>query len=442
MQKTVRIDASQRAFGFQFPVISCGATYAGKMILGDVPVHVDGSAYFCVGNGATRDATGYDGEIPEAARPEKSPSTGPIYFIALDAEGRAIQRMRSFTHLMPGERQTCVGCHEDRLSAPPQEETFPLAAVSAPVMPRLPVWVKSEENDGESLEKAAFSPGFDYVRTVQPVWDRHCVKCHNAKDTPAGVDLSDDFTEYFNVSYDVLASENQNREGSPYVSWIPTYNGDEQNILQIAPKRWGSYRSRLAEIVRSGHCRPGAGGESSGNTPEKTLRFSLTEAEKQAVFAWIDLNVPYYATSETSHLAALGNRRIYPETLDAVLLDVGQRRCAGCHENGNAPRIQWTHRTQNQTLFPHEMTPSAVPRRTWTRITQPERNPFLLAPLARTAGGTQKCAEIIFQDTHDPDYQKILRTFDAVRESLKSRPRIDMPRGVQDENSDACRVTF
>ncbi|MCR4413435.1 MAG: hypothetical protein NUV77_13525, partial [Thermoguttaceae bacterium] len=48
MPKTVRIDPSLRAFGFQFPVISCGATYAGKTVLGDVPVEADGSACFRV----------------------------------------------------------------------------------------------------------------------------------------------------------------------------------------------------------------------------------------------------------------------------------------------------------------------------------------------------------------------------------------------------------
>ena len=95
LQKTVRIDPSLRAFGFQFPVISCGATYAGKMVLGDVPLEEDGSAYFRV------------------------PSGIPIYFMVLDKHGRALQRMRSFTHLMPGETQGCVGCHEPRLSSPP-----------------------------------------------------------------------------------------------------------------------------------------------------------------------------------------------------------------------------------------------------------------------------------------------------------------------------------
>jgi hypothetical protein len=38
LSKSVRIDPSLRAFGFQFPVISCGATYAGKKVLGEVPV--------------------------------------------------------------------------------------------------------------------------------------------------------------------------------------------------------------------------------------------------------------------------------------------------------------------------------------------------------------------------------------------------------------------
>ena len=37
----------------------------------------------------------------------------------LDAEGRAVQRMRSFTHLMPGEIQGSIGCHSQRNSVTP-----------------------------------------------------------------------------------------------------------------------------------------------------------------------------------------------------------------------------------------------------------------------------------------------------------------------------------
>jgi hypothetical protein len=77
-------------FGFQFPLVSCGATYAAKKVWGFADVAEDGSAAF---------------EVPAEV---------PIYFLALDAEGRALQRMRTFTHLMPGEVQGCVGCHADR----------------------------------------------------------------------------------------------------------------------------------------------------------------------------------------------------------------------------------------------------------------------------------------------------------------------------------------
>ena len=33
----------------------------------------------------------------------------------------------------------------------------------------------------------------------------------------------------------------------------------------------------------------------------------------------------------------------------------------------------------------------------------------------------------VFQSKDDPDYQKIIRTFDPLHELLKKRPRADMP---------------
>ncbi len=94
---------------------------------------------------------------------------------------------------------------------------------------------------------------------------------------------------------------------------------------------------------------------------------------------------------------------MYPKNLDAILADVGKRRCAECHRDG------------------------AFPRREWTRITNPELNPFLLAPLARTAGGSQRCGKPVFADTGDPDYQAILATFTPVLDLLAKTPRMDMP---------------
>jgi len=350
LQKSVRIDPGLRAFGFQFPVISCGATYAGKHVIGEVPVEPDGSACFRVPTGV------------------------PIYFMALDAQGRAVQRMRSFTHLMPGERQGCIGCHEPRREAPATH---------------LPIAYSKPPRDLESPEWG--TGGFDYARIVQPVLDRHCVKCHSPAH-PKGLDLTGDKTDFFNVSYDVLARERQGRQGTAYVNWIPTYNGHEQNILEITPKAWGSPRSRLAEVVLSGH-------------PDKDgkPRVKLSDTERRRVFAWIDLNVPYYGTSETAHPKLRGCRQLYPRALDKVLADVAKRRCAECHKGGK------------------------IPRREWTRVTRPELNAFLLAPLPTDAGGSGKCGKPVFKDTTDPDYQAVLATFKPITEMVKKTPRMDMP---------------
>ena len=408
MRKAVRTDVANRHFGFQFPVISCGATYAGKLVWGYAPVAADGSACFQV------------------------PAGRPIYFMALDAHGRAVQRMRTFTHLMPGETQGCVGCHEPR-----QQTTFTAAPVppspdDLPGRARLPsspdsisqsIGARRESRPPESRpglrrgdDTTPYRPsparapdrlrppewgvgiGFDYATHVQPVLDAHCVRCHSGPTPPKKVDLCGDKTDFFNVSYEWLA-RGRKRSGeaewdSPYVSWIPTYNGMEQNILEVTPKAWGSPRSKLAEILLSGHP------ETNG-----AARLKMEPREIRRVLAWMDLNVPYYGTSETERPDVRGCRQTYPATLDATLADVTKRRCAECHADGK------------------------VPRPFWTRITNPQMNSFLLAPLARDAGGSGRCGQPVFRSPADPDYQAILRTFDPVLVQLRELPRMDMVGG-------------
>jgi hypothetical protein len=350
MAKSVRIDPSLRSFGFQFPVISCGATYAAKDVIGEVPVEADGSACFRV------------------------PARTPMYFIALDAQGRGVQRMRSFTHLMPGETQGCIGCHEHRLQAS---------------RPRVSLAAYRAARDLEAPEWGA--GGFDYSRVVQPVLDKHCTRCHGPLD-PKGIDLTGGKTDFFNVSYEVLARQDQGKRGSPFVNWIPTYNGQEWNILEVRPKVWGSPASKLAGLILAGH--PDASGKP---------QIDLDDASRRRLFAWIDLNVPYYGTSETAYPEREGCRRLLPGDLEKVLAGVAARRCAECHKGGK------------------------FPRRVWTRITEPAMNNFLLAPLSREAGGSQKCGKAVFATTDDPDYRAILATFEPVTAMLHSRPRMDMP---------------
>jgi hypothetical protein len=364
--KPVSVSPDRRLFGFQFPVVSCGATYAPKKIWGSAAVAADGSASFRV------------------------PADLPIYFMALDEEGRAVQRMRSFTHLKAGEVQGCVGCHEDRRQAPSRGAR-----------------TQSLQRAPQELEPPDWGvKGFSYLEIVQPVLDRHCVSCHHARSHPRGVDLSGDRTDIFNVSYEILArkgtpAEDPHQGGArmasfknPYTSWIPTYNGAEENILQIKPRAWGSPASKLADLVRTGHP------DSQGKP-----RVNLSAAERRRIYAWIDCNVPYYPTSASHDLSIPGCRQIYPPDLDRVLTEVAGRRCAACHE------------------------PGKIPRPFYTRIENPQDNAFLLAPLAREAGGTDRCGQATFTSLDDQDYQAILQTFVVARQALEARPRLDVVTG-------------
>ncbi len=345
-----------RGFGFQTPVISCGATYAAKKVWGTAKVEADGSAYF------------------------KVPTGRALYFIAVDERGVGVQRMRSFTHFTPGETQGCIGCHEPRSTAPPAARKA--AAIRRGLLP---------------LEPPSWGvTGFDYARHVQPVLDRHCAKCHAGLEPNGGVDLSADKTEWFNVSYDTLTGR--------YVNWIDTRNGREANILQITPNTWGSPKSRLAEIILSGH-------------PDKDGKpcVALTGDERTRILTWIDLNVPYYGTYDMADERRLGGRRLYPKGLDKALQDVHKRRCASCHKG-------------------------VAGKERWVRVTKPERNAFLVAPLAKAAGGHGACKGEVFASTGDPDYRMLLRAFEPIAELIKDHPRMDMDGAVPDDRVNRSKI--
>lgn len=358
IEKSKMAETQYRAFGFQFPVVSCGATYAPKKVWGYVPVAEDGSAYF------------------------KVPAGLPLYFIAIDQHGQAVQRMRSFTHFMPGEVRGCIGCHEPRNKSPRRQNRLMAFQQSdgGPQPPTIPEW---------GLR------GFSYSHIVQPVLDRHCVSCHGGTTPPNGIDLSGDETDFFNISYEILARQGRPGE-NPYTKWIPTFNGMEENILEVTPKSWGSPASKLAEVVLSGH-------------PDKygKPRVNVDEAGRRRILAWIDLNVPYYGTSLSNYYEHKGCRQMVPPDFDKVLQRVAKARCASCHGRDDKGIVK-------------------IPRKVWLRITNPELNAFLLAPLAQSAGGTQTCGEAVFASKEDPDYQAILKTFEPLREMLMERPRMDM----------------
>ena len=187
-------------FGFQRPVVSCGATYTPKRVWGFVNVKPDGSAHFRV------------------------PAERAIYFLPLDEQGRAVQRMRTFTHLMPGEVQGCVGCHASRNSATPHLFDSLGLAMEPPQALTPPDWGVR---------------GFDYMSIVQPVWDKHCVACHDyGQKAGEKLNLAGDLGLAFNTSYDEL-------RGKKYVHVVGA--GPYQTQM---PMSWGSHASRLTRILR------------------------------------------------------------------------------------------------------------------------------------------------------------------------------------------------
>jgi hypothetical protein len=369
VEKPLSISPDLRAFGFQFPVVSAGATYAPKKVWGFATIEEDGSARF------------------------KVPARQPIYFLPLDENGMAVQRMRTFTHLMPGEKQGCIGCHADRNYVVNLSRSTPVAMLREAEELQIPEWGVT---------------GFDYARQVQPVFDKHCIGCHGRDEPEGGLELTGDKTDFFSISY-----ENLVRKGTPsedfliggthgtfnnkYTSWIPTYNGQEANILEIEPGKWGAKASLLAQIIQTGH-KDGKG----------MARVKLSEAEKLKVYMWIDLNVPYYGGSNSNYQENRGCRQQIPPGFADVFKDMVARRCAGCHTQD-----------RNDDVF-------SYPNQFALRIDNAELNPIFRAPLSTGAGGSGKCGTVVFRNKRDKDYRKLLGTFEELARNLEIRPRMDM----------------
>jgi len=217
-------------------------SFETKRILGTVPVEEDGSAYFAV------------------------PSDTFLYFQLLDEDGLMIQSMRSGTVVQSGETTGCVGCHDDRRAAPSIDPSYAMPlALRTPPHP-MEGWRGSDEP-------------FNYMTEVQPVLDRHCVRCHDYGE-PAGarLNLAADRNLIFNTSYNELWRKRYVRViGGGPAETKPAY-------------AWGSHASPLMRVLRNLHA-----------THEAT---ELSGDEFRRVAAWIDLNAvfyPDYATSFPHH---------------------------------------------------------------------------------------------------------------------------------------------
>jgi hypothetical protein len=245
--------------------------FNNKRILGTVPVAADGSAYFAV------------------------PAERFVYFQLLDENRMMIQSMRSGTLVQPGETTGCIGCHEDRRTAP---SVSPFAS-RAP--DRLEGWF------GPPRE-------FNYLAEVQPVFNQHCVSCHDFGGPAANkLNLAPDRDLVFNTAYNELWRKR-----------IVQVVGAGPSETQPA-YAWGSHASKL------------------GRTLLERYRERLTSEEFERVVTWIDLNAPYYPTYASAYPDHLAGRSPLDDQQLARLEEltgVPLRRLAG-HRSNLGPQISF-----------------------------------------------------------------------------------------------------
>ncbi len=205
-----------------------------RSLLGTVPVEEDGSAYF------------------------QAPARKPLYFQAVDNAGRAVHGMRTVIYLQPGERRGCVGCHEPVGTSPATRPCMAARRSASTIQPG---------PDG--------TQPFGFPRLIQPILDRHCVRCHDGSTGPdkAPPILTGEPAGRFSKSYEAL---------KPYLRW-PSYDGPTR------PGELGADSSPLSAILTGQKHRQHV------ELPDRDLRL---------IYLWLDAHVPFYGTYEEDALEA------------------------------------------------------------------------------------------------------------------------------------------
>jgi formylglycine-generating enzyme required for sulfatase activity len=250
--------------------IGHGGPWEVMRILGTVPVYEDGSTSFRV------------------------PAGTPICVQPLDAEGKAIAVMRSWYTAMPGEKASCVGCHEQPRDAPLPR--FEVAATRKPV--EIEPWYGPAR-------------GFDFEREVQPVLDKYCVGCHDGQSRDDGRQIPDLRAERFAQNYEGLPLSDlgasrlypelreRRDKFAPHKSDYQ-YHGDRKSLYTPAYDALTPYIRRVNVEDHVGLHVPG---EYHADTSELVQMLQkghhnvrLDEEAWDRLITWIDLNGPCHGT--------------------------------------------------------------------------------------------------------------------------------------------------
>jgi hypothetical protein len=224
----------------QMAAVSLYTHLSVKVLHGVVPVAEDGSACF------------------------KVPARRSVFLQALDGDFMEIQRMRTFVNFQPGERRACIGCHEHRHQAP--QGRMLEALRDAPLHP--------EPQPGDRGPRP-----LHYATDIQPIFDRNCIGCHNAKKRENDLDLTGTLTPLFSVSYESIIHKDLVGYIQEFVGPKPAGADAMGYAPAVPPYTYGSHRAKLIEVLRAGH---------NGVT--------LTREEFVRLVTWVDANTPYYGS--------------------------------------------------------------------------------------------------------------------------------------------------
>jgi formylglycine-generating enzyme required for sulfatase activity len=231
--------------------IGLSGPWDAMRIVGTTPIETDGSAVF------------------------KVPANTPIAFQALDAEGKAVQLMRTWFTAMPGEFVSCVGCHEGSGNPPPAKHT--LASRKKP----------------RDLDEWYGPPrGFDFAREVQPVLNKYCVTCHSGKKGRPDLRPQEQRPDYKGLKpgyfdFTRMHPDHKKMHGGN-VLYTPAYEalihyvrrvnvGDDVSLLD--PGHYHADTSELVQILQQGH-----------------HNVKLDDGAWDRIVTWIDLNGPCHGT--------------------------------------------------------------------------------------------------------------------------------------------------
>ena len=342
-----------------------------QRVLGTVPVEADGSAYFEV------------------------PALRSLFFVALDENEMSVKRMQSFVTVQPGESASCVGCHEQRIQAPPLRNVSLLDA-----MKRRPSRIEPYENLPDIL---------DFPRDIQPILDRHCVECHNHDRCDGDINFSGDRTPYYSTAFWTMFSKSLVVDGR-------NQHGNRP------PRTIGTSASRLMTCLDNTHHDVNVSGQ-----------------ERCTIRTWIDSGATYSGT-----YACLGSGMFPVDFPEEIVFD----RCAGCHKatkesyrnvKKDAFYFQFGKQDPPQSLVEHIddiilirhlayfQLGEAPLYQAMCNLDRPAHSIFLRAPLAKSAGGLELCGQAVFRDREDKDYLTILTRIEDASRQMHQEKRFDMP---------------